>query len=106
VTVQFNPGDAGPTYFGEQHLAFRELPPPAHDPRETPAREYDDCVSLLDEARHNAAADLVGIGMRAVIRDLQDYVYEHDMTGTINSSELRAYLLAQLIISGAVDGQS
>lgn len=54
----------------------------------------------------SAAEKLVQVGMRAVLRDIQDYVYDHDMTGTINSSELRAYLLAQLIIAGTFDGQS
>lgn len=79
---------------------LRPVEEPADDPRETPELEQDASVSEY------MAQHLVQVGMRAVIRDLQEYVHERDMTGTINSHELRAYLLAQLIVAGAVDGQS
>lgn len=45
---------------------------------------------------------LIEIGMRAVIRDVQEWIdYNSDRAGRIDSKGLRAYLLAALITAGA-----
>lgn len=55
----------------------------------------------------NQGEGLVAIGMRAVVRDLQDWVLEHawrSRTGdVVDANLLSAYLLACLITSGAYD---
>lgn len=55
-----------------------------------------------DRGRQNE--HLVQIGMRAVIRDIQQWVDERPgATETVNVNDLRAYLMACLITSGAYD---
>lgn len=47
----------------------------------------------------HVAERLIQVGMRAVIRDIQDYLTE----GALEADKLRAYLLAMLITAGAYD---
>ncbi len=51
---------------------------------------------------------LIQIGMRAVVRDLMDWIPDHEhppdgLPTVVYVPELRAYLLAQLITAGAYD---
>lgn len=59
---------------------------------------------LTSEETGQHARHLVKMGMRAVIRDLQDWADARYDDST--ASELRAYLLTQLIVAGEFDGQS
>jgi hypothetical protein len=48
---------------------------------------------------------LIRIGMLAVIRDVQDYIESHSAVASdgLNLDDMRAYLLAQLILAGGYD---
>jgi hypothetical protein len=51
---------------------------------------------------HQSPLELVQVGMRAAIRDVQDYVHDQQ-DSTLDADRLNAYLLGLLITAGAYE---